>query len=417
MNDWKDVKNHAKDEASFAQGVADAGTPQIEQFYPELYPSSGIPSFTNTLGSYLIPDLLTSQHVVVDIYDWPSPDSLIEVYGVDLAFLLALRDAKLITICANLPIQRYKAHSWVYTLLADHRTIFRSIRTPAFVSAADRDFERRRLDREKHLSRHFGALPGPELQRLCEGVKSAHPPSDARSLASVLAQWIERLATFEPEIAAKLGDQFERDVIGRVPELMRLQRLIVSPYTAALGSMMKIERKNWAALFGEESIDSLLIDGQVRFQNLNTYFSEATLSLDSVDLTSAELWKSIRHSERNKIIEYLSDEARKAELMAIEEEVRIGLVKGGDRDPTRKTIRRYVEKLNSEVENLRRLKDVFGIAAPIAFGVLSENVLAGLSVAGGIFSSKYLLGEHLRRLTENLIGKLRVVRVLGKRDQ
>jgi hypothetical protein len=233
----------------------------------------------------------------------------------------------------------------------------------------------------------------------------------------VLAHWIERLATFEPEITAELGDQFEHDVIGRVPELMRLQRLIVSPYTAALGSMMKIERNRWAALFGEETIDSLLIDGQVRFQNLNTYFSEVTLGLDSVDLTSAELWKNIRHSERNKIIEYIGDGTRKAELMAIEEEVRIGLVKGGDRDPTRETIQRYVEKLENEVEDLRRLKDVLGIAAPIVFGVFSENVLAGLTVAGGFFSSKYLLGERLRRLTESLIGKLRVVRVLGKRDK
>lgn len=342
---------------------------------------------------------------------------MIKVYGVDLPFLLALRDAKLVKICANLPAERYQTHSWLFPLLADSRTIFRSIRTPAFVTAIDRDFAGRASARQTNLERYFGSLPTAEIQRLCAAVKAAHPPTDAASLASVLAQWLERLASFEKDVAADISEGFERHVIDRVPELMRLQRLIVSPYTAALGGMMKIERSRWATLFGEESINDAILEGQVRLRTLNTYFSEVELNLDGVDLTSAELWNTIRHSERQKILDYLGDAERKADLLAVEEEIRIGLVAGGDRDPTRETIQAYVEKVEGDVENLRRLNDTLGIAVPIVFGFLSESVVAGLTVAGGFFSSKYLIGDHIRRVIECVIGKLRVVRVLGKRDK
>ena len=74
MADWKDVESRARQETAFAKETTDKNATEIERFYPELYPSSGAVSFTNTLGSYLIPDLLTSQTVVVDLYDWPSPE-------------------------------------------------------------------------------------------------------------------------------------------------------------------------------------------------------------------------------------------------------------------------------------------------------------------------------------------------------
>src|SRR4051812_30892122 len=102
MADWSKVEEHARDEVAFSEEVANKGAKQIEAYYPELHPPSPDFSFTSTLGSYLIPDLLTSEKVVVDLYDWPTPEELIEVYGVDLPFLLSLREANLITICANL---------------------------------------------------------------------------------------------------------------------------------------------------------------------------------------------------------------------------------------------------------------------------------------------------------------------------
>lgn len=55
MADWKDVESRAREETAFAKETVDKGATEIEQFYPELYPSSGACSFTNTLGSYLSP--------------------------------------------------------------------------------------------------------------------------------------------------------------------------------------------------------------------------------------------------------------------------------------------------------------------------------------------------------------------------
>ncbi|MDY6990693.1 MAG: hypothetical protein SWQ30_21845 [Thermodesulfobacteriota bacterium] len=414
MTDWEDVERREHDEQTFANETADRGAPEIERFYPELHSSTEFPSFTNSLGSLLIPDLLTSQHVVVDLYDWPSPDHLIEIYGVDLQFLLALRDANLITVCANLPAHRYKKCSWMYPLLSDRRTIFRSVRTPAFIGALDRDFERRRSKRESDLVRHFQSLPGPEIERLCGAVPAAHPPTDAHALAAVLAQWVERVASFDRKISEELGDGIEHNVVERVPELRRIQRLIVSPYTAALGAMMKIERRRWVDLFGEESIETLLIEGHLRLQSLNSSFSEVELRLDEVDLTSGNVWKAVRHVERQQLIDHLGDQRRKSDLIAAEEEIRIALAKGGNSDPTRADIKAYVDKLQREVDDLHRLAILIGIGAPVAFGFVHESIVAGLSVASGIFSSRLLLKERLRIAAEHALGKMRVVRLLGR---
>jgi hypothetical protein len=46
-------------------------------------------------------DLITAPHVVVDLCPYADEAELIRRYGVDLQFLLALRDRKLITIAAN----------------------------------------------------------------------------------------------------------------------------------------------------------------------------------------------------------------------------------------------------------------------------------------------------------------------------
>ncbi len=414
MADWKDVQKRANDEEAFAKEVAGKGAGQIEPYYPELHSGR---SFTNTLGSCLIPDLLTSEGIVVDIYDWSTPEVLVDVYGVDLKFLLALRDEGLVKICANLPVERYKKHSWLFPILADKETIYRSIRTPAFFAARDPEFDNRRATREKDLRKYFGSLSSQELRRLCSAVKSAHPPQDASTLASVLSQWLERLVAIDAEEAAKIGDGFELEVIDRTPELMRLQAIMVSPDSVALGGELKIERSRWASLFGEENLEYVLVEGQVRLQKLNAYFSEVVLKLDETDLTNAQQWNLIRSSERNKLLKHLGDTQEKADILAAEETLRVGLASGGDRDPNRESIQEYVERLQSQVQNLHKVTAVMRIAAPVVFAFLSESVVVGLTVAGGLFSSKYFFGERIRHFTESIIGKLRVVRILGRRDE
>src|SRR5208337_3188528 len=410
MAEWSAVEKRAEEELVFAKSTADNGAKRIEQFYPELHSSFGANSFTNTIGSSLIPDLLTSHGVVVDLYDWDSPESLIDVYGVDLECLLALRDENLIKLCANLPPERYKDSFWLFGLLADSRTIFRSIRTPAFISAIDPDLTRRTSERETNLKRYFDSVPPAEIERICQAVWAAHPPKDASSLASVLAVWLERLASFEPEIAAEVSDGFERHLIDRMPKLMRLQHQIVSPHTSALGGKMKIDRSRWAALFGEEGIDAAILKGHVALRKLNEYFSEVQLKLDERDLTNKQEWNNIRSADRKKIIDHLADSREKADLLAVEETLRAGLVAGGDLDPSRKSIIAYIEKLEGEEETLRGIGAGLGLAVSVAFPYLEQALLAGFDIAKGCFTTKQLLGDRIQRVTERVIEKVRVVR-------
>ena len=160
-----------------------------------------------------------------------------------------------------------------------------------------------------------------------------------------------------------------------------------------------------------------MIDGQVRLQKLIAYFSEVILKLDETDLTNAQQWQLMRSTERTKLLDVLSDTSKKSDLLVAEEELRVGLAFGGDRDPSRESIRAYVEKLESQAHSLLKLRDTLSIAAPVVFAMLTESQVVGLTVAGGLISSKYLFGGRIRHFAENVIGKLRVVRILGKLDE
>jgi hypothetical protein len=414
MADWQDVQNRANAESDFAKAVSAGGMVEIEEFYPELHVPSDNRSFTNTLGGNLIPDLLTSERVVVDVYDWDTPAKLVDVYGVDLDFLLTLRDMNLITICANLPISRYEKHSWLFPILADKRTIHRSIRTPEFFTARDPDFEARRVERERKFNRHFATLPDEDLRMMCNAVKSSHPPADASALASVLAVWLERLVAIDSKVAVEIGDGFEHRVIEDTPQLMQLQRILVSPHSAALGGPMKIARNRWVDIFGDESVDEAVIEGNVRFQTLNNYFTESTLGLDELDLTSAEQWRLMKNAERSKLLDHLMDIDSRRDVLSAEHTLRMGLIKGGDQEPTRESINAYLDQLEAQADILRGFSSLAGIAASVAFGTLSGSVTIGFQVAAGIFGSRYLLGKHARVFTEDLFPKLRVVRILRK---
>jgi len=59
-------------------------------------------------------DLITAPHVVVDLCPYADEAELIRRYGVDLQFLLALRDRKLITIAANADVGAYQECPWMH---------------------------------------------------------------------------------------------------------------------------------------------------------------------------------------------------------------------------------------------------------------------------------------------------------------
>lgn len=140
---WTDVLTNAYDQENHARHTATRQGVTMEDFYTELHtpPISG--AFPNTLGSHLIPDLLTSPCVVADIHDWPDPSGLIATYGVDLKFLLTLRDKGHVVLCANQLPERYENRPWLHDVLADKRTIFRSVRTPMFFHSHFQSWQRR----------------------------------------------------------------------------------------------------------------------------------------------------------------------------------------------------------------------------------------------------------------------------------
>jgi hypothetical protein len=135
---WIAVKNNAEGQARAFSSIS-ADRKAIEAYYPELHGPSVEGQFVSTSGGPLIADLITAPHVVVDVYKYHDEAELIARYGVDLEFLLELRNSNLITIAANADLEKYQECVWMHDLLADERTVFRSVRTPLYFKSIDRD--------------------------------------------------------------------------------------------------------------------------------------------------------------------------------------------------------------------------------------------------------------------------------------
>lgn len=414
MSLWNDVQDRVTKETQFSTRLKDEGSQSIEAFYPELYESPSRCEFTNTLGSDLIPDVLTSRKVLVDLYDWPDEKGLIRNYGVDLNFLSELRQAGLVRVCANLPPERYEQCMWLHGILADEGTIWRSIRTPGFFTSTDPEFAGRRTDREASLERYF-ATHSDALPALCALVDAAHPPKTAAELAAVLSHWIERLVSFEPELAAHLVTDFEKHAHERIPDLKQIHSLVVSPYSSALGGTMKMWRRHWSSLFGEENVAELSREGLLRSQALLSYLSEVKLSLTSSDLSAEQVWASMTEGTRLRLLDFLGDEAERTDLIAAEERIRRGLAVQGVQEPTREEIRAYLDDAQRTVGRLEAIWDGAQIALPIAFSLVSDNWLLAAEVSVGLFCSKRLLGDQSRRIVEALVGKVQIVRTLSRK--
>ncbi len=414
MSLWNDVQDRVTKETRFTTRLKDEGAQSIEAFYPELCEAPGRCGFTNTLGSDLIPDVLTSRKVLVDLYDWPDETGLIRNYGVDLNFLSALRRADHVRVCANLPPERYEKCTWLHGILADEGTIWRSIRTPGFFTSTDPEFAGRRTDREAFLERYFAAH-SDALPALCVLVDAAHPPKTAAELATVLSHWIERLVSFEPDQAARLATDFEKHAHERIPELKQMHRLVVSPYSAALGGTMKMWRHRWSSLFGEENAGKLSAEGLLRSHPLLSYLSEVKLSLTSADLSAAATWGSMTEATRLGLLDFLGEEQERTDLIAAEERIRRGLASGTGQEPTREEIKAYLDGAERTVGRLEAIWDGAQIALPIAFGAVSDNWLLAAEVGVGLFCSKQLLGDRAQQIVEALVGKVQIVRSLGRK--
>jgi hypothetical protein len=134
----------------------------IEAYYPELHASRLAGQFVDTSGGPIIADLITAPHVVVNLYPYVDESELIQRYGVDLSFLISLRDRGLITLAANADPLAYNKCAWMFGILADERTVFRSVRTPLFFRSLHPEIKKER-EQFRGLSRI--AFPRNEFKR------------------------------------------------------------------------------------------------------------------------------------------------------------------------------------------------------------------------------------------------------------
>jgi hypothetical protein len=406
---WAHVEKRASEEQTFARGVAKRGCRSIAAYFPELYDREGKCKATNTLGSDLIPDLLTSPSVVVDLYDWPAEDALIAKYGVDLAFLESLRAANLVHICANLPVSRYKNCAWLHGALAHKQTIWRSTRTPAFFNQLDPEFEERKNEREKQLLLYFEANPA-NASALYNRFEAAQQPDTPKKLAAILSMWIERLVAVRPEYKPSFVN-FEKDAYQKIPELARLQGLEVSAYSAALGGTMKVWRHRWASLFGAEEVMALSREEIVKSRPIVSYISECRLGFASSDFKSKQTWP-MTEASRQKLLDHLQHDATRHDLISAEAQMRRRLCTEQERDPTRDEIKGYVDSCDRSINQLKKVWDTIQIALPTTFGIVCNDWHAAAELGLGLFASKRLLGEPAERAMEKMIGKIQVVRLL-----
>ena len=160
---WRSVlDNVERQRGAAAATAAKTQKAEIEAFYPELHSKERGGLFTNTSGSLLIPELLTSPCVVVDLYDTPE-EELVLRYRVDKKFLLTLRDLDRVVLSANADYERYEKHPWMHEILSDPRTIFRSVRTPQYFEALFPGIQEERERLQRSLVSRFEAMTRAEF--------------------------------------------------------------------------------------------------------------------------------------------------------------------------------------------------------------------------------------------------------------
>lgn len=419
MTNWKEVTKRAKDEAEKAAHFAESRPATIEKFYPEIR-CEGALEYTNTVGELLLPDLLTSEGVIVDLYDWRSPDKLIDTYGVDLEFLLELWEHEAVVLCANLDVNRYEGCEWLYPLLADDRTIYRSIRTPTFFESISPGFgQRRRNTEEEDLPRAFNRLGQDEINRMIEACKAAKLPNNTAKLCTVLSHWIERLSVFDGDMAKEIKRGIELGDLGSMKQLRRAHRLIVSPHSAYLGGEMKVLEAKWADLFESDETEAETTADFIRYKEILSWLSEQTLGGTANDFDASIWWKQHVQGgkQRNAMLDILTNVEERRKMLEAEEILRIGLAKNKGQLPNRDDVKNYV----NEAEQLRRKTAIAIPLLPAAltagFSILSQNSFLTAALIGGgtAFASETVLNPTLWKVAELIMPKVRLARLIEGR--
>lgn len=423
---WTEVERNASSQEQRARDLAASAAtasrpPDIEAFYPELHQEPVNGAFSNTMGSLLLPDVLTSPRVLVDLYDWEDPTGLIKTYGVDLDFLVKLRDKGHVILCANLEPERYQRRSWLHDLVADPRTIFRSVRSPYYFEAHQPGFVTARQELKARILQHLSGRPEREVEELCKMANAAYAPTAAEDLANTLSLWGMRVrvtaSEFADEILRRLPEKPEEVVL----DLRQLHLLAATPISAGLGGYVRLDEEKLQSYFPDPVPAELLAhDELTRLQQLNEFLTRLVFDVSPVDLNSEAYWQRLPERDKEKILEILENRRDREEALHAEAVLRRHIVERGHKDWSEKEIKEYAHRLVSRVDLLGPAADL-GVMLT-AFGFLWARGAGEAGSTGGavvVFLLRRLLGNKLigapvRRLVEFAIPKIRVARFIRR---
>jgi hypothetical protein len=373
---WNSVLDNASHQDSCAQQRTSSN---IEDFYPELHKSPVNGLFTNTIGSHLLGDVVGSPCVVVDIYDWNSPDDLIRVYGVDQDFLMKLRDHRHVILSANLSLERYERCTWLHPILGDKRTVFRSLRTPAFFQSRMPSMAVERTELRNRLLVYLDKLAPRDIQKFCRLTHAAHLPKSAEELANLLAIWATYVHALEPESALDVANGLAQEPQDLILSLRQWHLLAVTPYSGALGGYARVERTKILSYFPSTLKKNEVSDLEfVRLQNLNEYLSRIVLNTTASDLTSEQYWRSMTAYERDRLLDKIEDRTDREEALRAEATLRSYILRAGGEDWDYRDIDAYVSKLTKRVEKWDNVTDLGFITMAVLF-ILGQSKWAALA--------------------------------------
>ncbi len=413
---WKAVLDNASAQETAAKVLAASQSRTIEDFYPELHGPEIGGGFANTTGSHLIGDILTSPHVLLDLYDDPRQESLIRRYGADIDFILKLRNEGHITICANLPPERYETTEWLHGILADHRTIFRSVRTPWYFQSQSRDFMNIKNEREGRLSSWLSRRPSSEIDNLCDLMLAAHRPDSAAVLAQVLALWFTQIqSVLDPDAVNELVAEFEDKPDDAMRQLRQVRFLAVSPASAGLGGVLRAPIGQIRSLFPDTDLRDIVPEGDfARLNNINEYLVRKSTHLSTSDLTNERYWnEQLTQFRRDALWDVIADKSFRLQAMRAEQTLRVELAKMGSEDISLAAIDDYIE----HVEKQRQwVSSSIDLAYTASMAVL---LFCGYRYVGAAGLAARALGNQMvrnitRQIAEIAFPKLQVVNFVNR---
>lgn len=324
---FKEVKRNAERQERLFEQVK--GT-LIEDYYPELDYDAA--PFACTIGSNLIPDLMTGRRILVDLDNLPSEEHLIQQLGVDKSFLLKLRHKGLVVIATNLDPVQHEQNVWMHDILADEETIFKSKRTPFFFRAKFPEIEDVQRGYREYLEERFEKLSDTQYRSLISRMDVVPENAPRAGAANKLAWDIARVQAMTNEIPDASPIDSPDEVLSDPERSMDLiytyKMLAVSPHSGSLGGEMLVPEKLMKRLFPETPQSELLINDNVLFDKIMSYLSHVNLNVEPADLVAPMYWHMIDSFKRAQLLEILEDDSERSASAKVEIDLRLRIAKG-----------------------------------------------------------------------------------------